>query len=76
MFVIHAAIALVGAQTEAHLHLAMESRGVNSMAKGILMQRRDVDATPAFRMFVDASQHGNMKLHEVAAWLVEHRRDL
>ncbi|WIX76812.1 ANTAR domain-containing protein [Amycolatopsis carbonis] len=75
MFVIHAAIALVGAQTEAHLP-CHGSRGVIGMVKGILMQRRDVDATPAFRVLVDASQHGNMTLHEVAAWLVEHRRDL
>ncbi|QRP50952.1 GAF and ANTAR domain-containing protein [Amycolatopsis sp. FDAARGOS 1241] len=76
MFATHAAIALVGAQTEAHLHAAMENRDVIGMAKGILMQGHDVDATHAFRMLVDASQHGNMKLHQVATWLVEHRRDL
>ncbi|MFI5615601.1 GAF and ANTAR domain-containing protein [Amycolatopsis sp. NPDC051903] len=76
MFAAHAAIALVGAQTEAHLHAAMESRDVIGMAKGILMQRHDVDPARAFRLLVDASQHGNMKLHDVAGWLVEHRRDL
>ncbi|MGV9361292.1 ANTAR domain-containing protein, partial [Amycolatopsis sp. NPDC003731] len=28
----------------------------------------------AFRMLVESSQQTNLKLHQVAAWLVEHRR--
>jgi hypothetical protein len=69
-------IALVGAQTEANLHVALHHRDVIGMAKGILVQRHDVDSTRSFRMLVEASQHGNMKLHQVAEWLVEHRHDL
>ncbi|OXM61178.1 ANTAR domain-containing protein [Amycolatopsis vastitatis] len=42
----------------------------------VLMQRHDLDPVQAFRMLVDASQHSNTKPHEVAVWLVEHRRDL
>ncbi|MEU0530131.1 GAF and ANTAR domain-containing protein [Amycolatopsis tolypomycina] len=76
LFATHAAIALVGAQTEAQLTAAIESRDVIGMAKGILMQRHDVDAVAAFRMLVESSQHSNMKLHQVAAWLVDHRQDL
>ncbi|WP_307793247.1 GAF and ANTAR domain-containing protein [Amycolatopsis sp. MtRt-6] len=76
LFATHAAIALVGAQTEAQLSAAIESRDVIGIAKGILMQRHDVDAVAAFRMLVESSQNANLKLHQVAAWLVEHRRDL
>ncbi|MYW94174.1 GAF and ANTAR domain-containing protein [Amycolatopsis rubida] len=77
MFATHAAIALVGAQTEADLRAALEHRDVIGMAKGILMQRHDLDdEIRAFRVLVEASQNSNMKLHRVAAWLIEHRRDL
>ncbi|WP_410586272.1 GAF and ANTAR domain-containing protein [Amycolatopsis sp. lyj-23] len=76
MFATHAAIALSAAQQEAHLRAAVEHRDTIGMAKGILMQRHDVDPVGAFRMLVDASQQGNIKLHQVATWLVEHRREL
>jgi GAF domain-containing protein len=76
LFATHAAIALVGAQTEAHLSAAIEHRDAIGMAKGILMQRHDLDPLGAFRMLVESSQTANVKLHEVAAWLVEHRREL
>ncbi|MEV6898720.1 GAF and ANTAR domain-containing protein [Amycolatopsis sp. NPDC051372] len=55
VFATHAAVALVGAQTEAQLHAAIESRDVIGMAKGILMQRHDIDAVQAFRMLVESS---------------------
>lgn len=76
LFATHAAIALVGAQTEARLTAALENRDIIGMAKGILMQRYGVNSGQAFRMLVDSSQHTNMKLRQVAAWLVEHHRDL
>ncbi|MFJ7217406.1 GAF and ANTAR domain-containing protein [Amycolatopsis sp. NPDC098790] len=76
MFATHAAIALAAASTEANLRMAVEHRDTIGMAKGLLMQAHDVDPVHAFRMLVEASQHSNMKLHQVAAWLVEHRRDL
>lgn len=74
LFATHAAIALVGAQREAQLGLAIENRDIISTAKGILMERHDVDAASAFRMLVDASQASNVKLHHAASWLVENRR--
>ncbi|MET8996251.1 GAF and ANTAR domain-containing protein [Amycolatopsis sp. NPDC004169] len=76
LFATHAAIALVGAQTEAQLTAAIETRDVIGMAKGILMQRHDIDAVGAFRLLVESSQSTNMKLHQVAAWLVENRHEL
>jgi GAF domain-containing protein len=76
VFAAHAAIALVGAQTEARLHLAIESRDVIGTAKGILMERHDLDAAQAFRMLVETSQTTQIKVNEVASWLVEHRGSL
>ncbi|NGY64124.1 GAF and ANTAR domain-containing protein [Lentzea sp. NEAU-D13] len=73
LFATHAAIALMGAQREAQLGVAIESRDIISTAKGMLMERHDVDAARAFRMLVEASQAANIKLHEVATWLVEKR---
>ncbi|ANZ43501.1 antitermination regulator [Lentzea guizhouensis] len=73
LFAAHAAIALVGAQREAQLSIAIENRDIISTAKGILMERHGIDAARAFRMLVEASQAANMKLHQVAAWLVDER---
>jgi GAF domain-containing protein len=75
LFATHAAIALIGAQREAQLSLAIEHRDVISTAKGILMERHDVDAARAFAMLVEASQSTNIKLHDAATWVVENRRD-
>ncbi|SDP31431.1 GAF and ANTAR domain-containing protein [Lentzea jiangxiensis] len=75
LFATHAAIALVGAQREANLSIAVESRDVIATAKGILMERHDIDDASAFRMLVEASQSTNMKLQKVAAWLVENRAE-
>ena len=76
LFASHAAIALVGAQTEAQLEAAIESRDLIGMAKGLLMQRHDLDPTAAFRMLTEASQASNMKVRDIAAWLVAHRREI
>lgn len=73
LFAAHAAIALVGAQREAQLGIAVETRDAISTAKGILMERHDVDAASAFRMLVEASQSTNVKLHDVATWLADTR---
>ncbi|KJK46862.1 antitermination regulator [Lentzea aerocolonigenes] len=73
LFATHAAIALVGAQREAQLGIAVENRDIISTAKGILMERHGLDAASAFRMLVEASQSTNVKLHDAATWLVENR---
>jgi len=74
LFATHAAIALVSAQREAQLSIAIENRDIISTAKGILMERHDVEDAAAFRMLVEASQSANLKLHQAARWLVENRR--
>ncbi len=76
VFASHASVALIGAQTEAHLQTALGNRDVIGMAKGILMERHGLDPVQAFRMLVDSSQTTNLKLHQVAAWLVENHHEL
>jgi AmiR/NasT family two-component response regulator len=37
------------------------------------MERHGIGPVEAFRMLVESSQQTNLKLHQVATWLVEHR---
>ncbi|GAB3734364.1 GAF and ANTAR domain-containing protein [Amycolatopsis oliviviridis] len=76
IFASHSAIALIGAQTEAHLHSALVHRDVIGMAKGILMNHHGIGPVEAFRLLVEASQAANLKLHQVATWLVDHHLEL
>ncbi|MEJ2864335.1 GAF and ANTAR domain-containing protein [Actinomycetospora flava] len=70
LFADQAAIALTGARRTGQLNTALVSRDVIGRAKGILMERFRLDDERAFRMLVDASQHTNVKLSDVAEWLV------
>ena len=54
-----------------HLHRALESRDIIGQAKGILMERYDVDAAEAFELLVKLSQTSNTALTVVAEKLVE-----
>jgi GAF domain-containing protein len=65
-----ATVALFGAQRIAGLARAVVSRDVIGQAKGILMQRDGVDDEAAFGLLVEASQTTNIKLVDVAHWLV------
>ena len=65
-----ATVALFGAQRIAGLNRAVVSRDVIGQAKGILMHRDGVDDAGAFALLVEASQSTNIKLVEVASWLV------
>jgi hypothetical protein len=76
LFASHAAIALTGVQHEAQLEAAIESRDLIGMAKGVLTHQHDVDAAAAFRLLTEASQAANMKLRDIAAWLVAHPREI
>ncbi|MCD2190557.1 GAF and ANTAR domain-containing protein [Actinomycetospora soli] len=73
VFALQAAIALYGASRAEGLGIALDSRDEIGQAKGILMERHGVDDQRAFRMLVEASQHANLKLRDVAAWLLEER---
>jgi hypothetical protein len=70
LFAAQAALALQGAQRAAGLTIALENRDVIGQAKGILMERFGVGQSAAFAMLVESSQHTNMKLVDVATWLV------
>ncbi|MFD4365872.1 GAF and ANTAR domain-containing protein [Rhodococcus sp. NPDC058521] len=70
LFAAHAAVALAGSAEKATLRQAMNTRDTIGMAKGILMHRERIGADQAFTMLVTASQHANMKLRDVADWLI------
>jgi transcriptional regulator with GAF, ATPase, and Fis domain len=70
LFAAHAAIALLGSTQHSEWQAALNSRDDIGMAKGILMNRDGLTDDQAFHVLVSASQHANMKVHDVAKWLV------
>ncbi|MHA6801525.1 GAF and ANTAR domain-containing protein [Bounagaea algeriensis] len=70
VFATHAALALSGARQHRQFNEAVASRDAIGQAKGLLMCRHDVSAQRAFDLLVRASQESNIKLTEVASWLV------
>lgn len=75
LFATHAAIALSGARQNRQLNEALNSRDIIGQAKGLLMARENITSHRAFDMLIRASQESNIKLTNVAAWLVnEHER--
>jgi GAF domain-containing protein len=71
VFAAHAAIALLGSTQQAEWQTALNSRDKIGMAKGILMQRERLTDVQAFNLLVSTSQKSNMKLHDLAAWLID-----
>lgn len=73
----HAAVALAGSTAEEQLQSAVASRDVIGQAKGILMHRDRLTGLQAFAALTKASQDTNLKLVDVARWLVkEHESTL
>jgi hypothetical protein len=70
LFGVQAGMLLYGSEQAVHLGRAVNSRDVIGQAKGILMERFSVDETEAFQMLVESSQTTNLKLIDVARWLV------
>lgn len=70
LFAAHAAVAMGRARTEETLHSAVRTRTLIGQAVGIVMQRYEIDDDRAFRYLARVSQHGNVKLRDVAAELV------
>ncbi|WP_433802165.1 ANTAR domain-containing protein [Actinomycetospora sp. CA-084318] len=66
-----AAMALHAARRVAGLDQAVTSRDLIGQAKGVLMQRDHIGPDEAFGRLVAASQHTNLKLVDVARWLVD-----
>jgi ANTAR domain len=73
----HAAVAMMGAANITHLRDALATRDIIGQAKGMLMQRQKLTGIQAFNLLVRASQESNIKLVDVARWLVaEHESRL
>jgi GAF domain-containing protein len=73
LFATLAALALSEAQRTDHLRAALLNRDVIGQAKGIIMERYDVDADAAFSTLKRVSQDQNMKLHEIARQVTQIR---
>jgi GAF domain-containing protein len=71
LFAAHAAIALIGSTQQAEFRRALSSRDTIGIAKGILMQRERISDDQAFNLLVSTSQNANIKLHDLAEWLVD-----
>lgn len=67
----HAALALMAARTKEQLQSALVSRDIIGQAKGMIMERFDVDAIRAFEMLTHLSQETNTRLHAVAEQIVQ-----
>ena len=73
LFAAHAAVALAGSERERRLAEAIQTRDLIGQAKGILMERHSISAEQAFTVLIEASQGANIKLRDVAEYLVDHR---
>lgn len=69
MLAAHRAVALAGAQKQNQLRRSVESRDLIGQAKGISMERHQLNADQAFAVLLRTSQDHNLKLRDVAAQL-------
>lgn len=67
----HSAVAMTDAQTAAQLQVAVDSRDLIGMAKGVLVERFRLTPDRAFAVLVRASQHSNRKLLDLSRELVD-----
>lgn len=71
VFASHAAVALKAAITEAGLDAAIRSRDLIGLAKGILMERHDIDAGEAYEMLRRTSSDRKVSLRALAEEVTE-----
>jgi transcriptional regulator with GAF, ATPase, and Fis domain len=71
----HAAAAIVASRQGEQLQSALSSRDLIGQAKGIIMERYNVDAIRAFEMLRELSQSANVKLVDIAKQVIETRGD-
>jgi hypothetical protein len=74
MFASHAAVAFADAQRIDQLNHKAATRDLIGQAKGILMERYNINADRAFAVLVRVSQHNIRKLRDVAEELVSSGR--
>src|SRR5919197_1613689 len=61
------------ADENAHLQRALDTRVVIEQAKGVLAERFDVDVRDAFHLLRVAARSNRIRLHDLAARVVESR---
>jgi hypothetical protein len=71
----HAATALIAHDRDAQFQSALATRDAIGQAKGMIMERFDVDAAHAFALMKKLSQDGNIRLVDVAAQIVARGAD-
>jgi GAF domain-containing protein len=71
IFASHAAVAFAGAKMQEQLQTAIDRRDLIGQAKGVLIERYKISGQEAFRLLVVASQTTNIKLFDVAEYLVK-----
>ncbi|MCV7227678.1 GAF and ANTAR domain-containing protein [Mycolicibacterium komossense] len=69
----HAAAAILASRQGDQLQSALTNRDLIGQAKGIIMERYNVDAVRAFEMLRELSQSSNEKLVEVAVRVIDTR---
>lgn len=67
----HAAIAMLSARDNEQFRTGLASRDIIGQAKGMIMERYDLDAVQAFELLAKLSQQQNLPLHRVANDLIE-----
>jgi GAF domain-containing protein len=74
IFARHAAVALSSSLEIAGLNVALDGRKLIGQAQGILMERYGLDDSRAFELLRRYSQDHNVKLRQVAEYLVDTRK--
>lgn len=69
----HAAAAIMASRQGEQLQSALSSRDLIGQAKGVIMERYNVDAVRAFELLRQLSQTENVKLVEIAKRVIETR---
>ncbi|MBO0826622.1 MAG: ANTAR domain-containing protein [Streptosporangiales bacterium] len=72
----HAALAVTSVEKECHLREALDTRETIGQAVGLMMERRRLAPDHAFQVLKRASQDRNVKVRDLARWLVETGDDL
>ena len=69
----HAAAAILASQNNQQLQAALSTRDRIGQAKGIIMERFNIDDVTAFDMLRQLSQESNVKLVDIAAKIIDTR---
>ena len=70
MLATHAAIALIAANRQHQFESALASSDIIGQAKGVIIQRYEVNAVRAFELLTRMSQNGNLSVSEIAQEVV------